>query len=90
MPQLQEELLAVITSNGHQYVIYKNFIFPGAIGYTIKWSKYKTENEFVFVGIFIYLIDRSSCVIVDNNRLTKDRRAFFSDNYLYQKEEGLY
>ena len=87
-PNYRREFVATLAANGQQHVIDKNFRGPDAIRDTIKYSRYKTENDLVFRNLDLGLIKSSLHEGGYNHRFTKDCRHIFSDIDAYQRGKG--
>ena len=74
-----------LNSNDHQHIIGKYFRVPDTIEKTIKHYKYNNENELVFRGINLGLVEIILRDRVKNNIITKDGRYIFLDIYTYHK-----
>ena len=65
------KFVATITSRGHQHIIEENFRVLDAIGYTIKYYKYNTDNDWFFSGIDLGLFEISLFLRVEKQKFPR-------------------
>ena len=87
-PNYRSNFYDTLSTNGHQYVIGKNFNFPDDICWLIKYYKYSTDNYLVFSILDLELVISIVHDIVYKHRLVKDGRGIFLDIDSYQKVQG--
>ena len=87
-PNYRREFVATLAANGQQHVIDKNFRGPDAIRDTIKYSRYKTENDLVFRGLDLGFVESILCGRLVEHIITKDGRAVYLDIDAYQRGQG--
>ena len=60
-------------------------MIPDAIGYIIKYSKYKTDNYLIFGDIDLVLVESIFSGRLDHLSLAKDGRSVFLDIDAYHQ-----